>query len=120
MSTVQYSNGQTVSYTAAADIPANAIVDLGNGLAGVALSPIANGATGILHLGGAWTLPKKDTTDVFAVGSAAIVNVTSGVHTVDLITVNSATTTAQVNSIVGNAVAASNSAATTVVVRLKA
>lgn len=119
MSTNQYNNGSTIFYTASANIPANAIVDLGNGLAGVAVSPIANGATGILQLGGAWTFNKKDTTDVFAVGSACKVDVTSGVHTVDLVTVGSATTTAQLNAIVGNAIAASNSAATTVVIRLK-
>lgn len=119
MATNKINEGTTISYTASADIPANAIVDLGNGLAGVAVSPIANGATGVLQLGGTWTFNKKDTTDVFAVGSACKVDVTSGVHTVDLVTVNSATTTAQLNEIVGNAIAASSSAETTVVIRLK-
>jgi len=115
----QISNGSTITYKATADIPANAVVDLGNGLAGVALSPIVNGATGILHLGGEWLLDKKDTTDVFAVGSAGVVNVTSGVHTIDLIAVDSATTTADLNKIVGHASAASDSATTTVKFRLK-
>lgn len=114
------SDGNTVLYTATADIAAGAPVDLGNGLCGVAVEAIANGATGVLALGGVYQFNKKDTTDVFAVGSAGIVSVISGVRTIDLITVNSATTTAQINSIVGNAAEASGSSATTVKLRLKA
>lgn len=113
------SDGLTVAYTATADIPANAPVYLGNGLCGVAVNAIANGATGTLLLGGTYTFTKKDTGDAFVVGSAGIVDVTSGVHTIDLLTVGTATTTVQLNTIVGNAVVASGTAATTVTFRLK-
>jgi len=58
MATNKINEGTTVNYTAGANISAGDLVDLGNGLVGIAVDDIANGATGIVMLSGRFTVPK--------------------------------------------------------------
>lgn len=110
MATNKISEGKTIVITAGAAYSSGDLIDLGNGLCGIAVDDIENGAEGVVMLEGTYTVPKKDTTDVFAVGSPFKIDTKKA----DLVAVGSATTTAQLNVICGHAVAASNSAATTV------
>ncbi len=54
----QVNDGITLAYTAGADIASGELVNLGNGLVGVAVDDIANGATGVVVLKGRFTVPK--------------------------------------------------------------
>jgi len=61
MATNKINEGTTVNYTAGANITAGDLVHLGNGLVGIAVDDIANGATGIVMLSGRFTVPKGST-----------------------------------------------------------
>lgn len=63
-------NGAVIDYTAGADISAGAVVELQHCL-GVAVTDIANGATGAVAIEGVFTLPKVSGA-VFAVGEKLI------------------------------------------------
>ena len=57
----QVNNGVTLAYTASANISGGDLVSLGNGLVGIAVDDIANGATGVVVLQGRFTVPKGST-----------------------------------------------------------
>lgn len=107
--------GTTLIITAGADIAAGEIVNLGTGLAGVAVAAIASGAKGVVELTGVFRIPKKTAVTAIAVGTP----LTYDTKAVEVVTVNSATTTAQLADVCGYAVAASGSASTTVDMKLK-
>lgn len=62
--------GNTVSYTAGADIAAGAVVVTGHTI-GIAITDIANGETGTLAIRGRFTVPKVSAA-VFAVGEKLV------------------------------------------------
>ena len=51
----------TIQHTAAADIEAGDLVNLGNNFCGVAIDDIANGAVGAVEIRGRFTVPKGET-----------------------------------------------------------
>lgn len=57
----QVNDGITLAYTASANISGGDLVSLGNGLVGIAVDDIANGATGVVVLKGRFTVPKGST-----------------------------------------------------------
>jgi predicted RecA/RadA family phage recombinase len=57
----QVNDGIALAYTASANISAGDLVSLGNGLVGIAVDDIANGATGVVVLRGRFTVPKGST-----------------------------------------------------------
>ncbi len=61
MANNKINEGATVNYTAGANISAGDIVNLGNGLIGIAVDDIANGAEGVVMLTGRFTVPKGST-----------------------------------------------------------
>jgi len=51
-------DGKYIDFTAAADVDSGELVEVGS-LHGVAVTDVANGATGVLALEGVFTLPKQ-------------------------------------------------------------
>ena len=70
MSTNYVYSGDVVDYTAGADIASGAVVVVGQQI-GIALAPIANGATGSVALSGVFTVPKVSAA-VIAQGQSVI------------------------------------------------
>ena len=103
--------GSTVNYTNAtgADIKAGDKVEMGL-IRGIAIADIDNGASGEVSLSGVYRLTKKTATDVIAQGDILVDD--SGAKKI------SAGTTIVDAVIIGRAMAASNSATTTVDVKL--
>lgn len=107
--------GTTLVITAGAAIAAGEIVDLGVGLCGVAVDAIANGAQGVVCLTGMFRVAKKTAGTAIAAGTPLTYNTKA----VEVVTINSATTTAQLADVCGYAVVASGTASTTVDMKLK-
>ena len=113
MATNKINEGTTVNYTAGANISAGDLVDLGNGLVGIAVDDIANGATGIVMLSGRFTVPKGSTA---AIARGAALKLGTAGNTVVAAT---AGTTVTVNNILcARPVVASTTAMTTVEIAL--
>jgi predicted RecA/RadA family phage recombinase len=75
MTTNFVQRGDVVNYTAGANIAAGDLVVMGHTI-GVALTDIANGATGAVAIEGVFTLPKVSAA-VFAVGEKLILDVSA-------------------------------------------
>ena len=107
----QIDAGLTVNYTNAtgADIKAGAVVPMGL-LCGIAIVDIDNGASGEVSLSGTYRLAKKTATDAILQGDILVAD--SGPKKI------SAGTTIVDAVVIGRAMAASNSATTTVDVKL--
>lgn len=52
-------SGSVITYTASSAISSGDLVELGNGLVGVAVGDIANGETGSVEIKGRFTVPKN-------------------------------------------------------------
>jgi predicted RecA/RadA family phage recombinase len=76
MTTTYIQDGDTIQYTAGANITAGTVIKMGNTL-GVALVDIANGATGSVALKGVFTVPKV-TAAVIAQGEILTWDVSAG------------------------------------------
>ena len=102
--------GDYIEITASADIDAGELVQVGS-LHGVAVTDIANGANGIIHLEGVYTLPKLTAAagDACTAGGPVYYDA-SGV---------SGTDASGTRLLVGHSLVAANQAATTVAVRLQ-
>lgn len=68
--------GNTIDYTAGADISAGDLVVMGN-IVGIALTDIANGATGAVAIEGVFSGVPKVSAAVFAVGEKLILDVSA-------------------------------------------
>jgi len=75
MATNYDSEGKVVQYTAGADISSGDVVVMGN-IIGVALTDIANGATGSVAIEGVFTVPKVSAA-VIAVGESLTYDVSA-------------------------------------------
>ena len=113
MTTNFVQRGDVVNYTAGANIAAGDLVVMGHTI-GVALTDIANGATGAVAIEGVFTVPKVSAA-VFAVGEKLILDVSATPPAFD----DSAATPAT-GDITGGAVAfaAGGNGETTCVVKL--
>lgn len=76
MTTTFKQDGKVIQYTAGADISAGAVVKIGNVL-GIALTDIANGATGSVALEGVFSAPKVSAA-VIAQGESLTWDVSAG------------------------------------------
>ncbi len=76
MSTNYIQDGNVIQYTAGADITAGSVVKMG-GTLGVALTDIANGATGSVAIQGVFELPKVSGA-VIAQGESLVWDVSAG------------------------------------------
>lgn len=114
----QINEGKTIVYTnpdSSNPILKGTAVYLGAGVAGIAVDTIAANGVGVLQLEGVYALPKETTTAVIAVGDP--VELDSG--KVKKVTINSASTAADLNKVIGVAVEKSNSAVATAKILLK-
>lgn len=99
-------SGETIMYTAGADVESGDVVVVGDRV-GIALTDIANGATGPVALRGVWTVTALGTDDI-AVGKTLYWDAGN----------SRATLTASTHKKIGTAAAASGSLVTTVDVEL--